>query len=299
MSATIPNDRLLKDLLKPTGFDCPEELQGKTFAEATSGDGSLKYHLYAWDYAGGTAIAYSEKETPVAGDIVYLKEGMAGGKITDPAQLKLIYHVVSDVGGKITVSEHPEGQTGGYVFNRNEADDYEETITDVRDMVDITQNGLLMNQKNVVLKGINVNVAGRTRQSLSITSNGSYNTPDGVYYDPISVNVPLSAVGVTMVNVKSGSLTTAGTPVTFDYTYAKSLDANYVVWVGDEQINTRDLEVGQTYNYTASGSGLTFDITLKKEAASGGIMYKVTAEFKDRGSVYAPLNCFLVVGTLN
>lgn len=39
MSATIPNDRLLKDLLKPTGFDCPEELQDKTFTEATSGGG--------------------------------------------------------------------------------------------------------------------------------------------------------------------------------------------------------------------------------------------------------------------
>lgn len=181
MSATIPSNKQLDDLLKPTGFDCPENLKGKTFAEATSGGG------------------------------------------------------------------------GG----------------------------------------------GRTRQSLAITSNGTYNTPEGVYYDPINVNVPLSAVGVTMINVKSGSLSTAGTPVTLDYTYAKSLDTNYVVWVGDEQVNTRDLVVDQTYNYTVSGSGLTFDVTLKKEAASGGIMYKVTAEFKDRGSVYAPLNCFLVVGTLN
>ena len=41
------------------------------------------------------------------------------------------------------------------------------------------------------------------------------------------------------------------------------------------------------------------DITLKKETASGGARYKVTAEFKDRGQVYALLNCFLVVGTLN
>ena len=139
----------------------------------------------------------------------------------------------------------------------------------------------------------------RTRQRLEITSNGHYNTPEGVYYDPIFVNVPLSALGVTMENVQAGKLTTAGTPVTLSYEYGKGLDANYVVWIGSEQINTRDLAVGQTYNYTTSGSGLTFDITLKKETASGGSRYKVTAEFKDRGQVYAPLNCFLVVGTLN
>lgn len=37
MSARIPDTMLLSDLLKATGYDCPEELQGKTFAEATSG----------------------------------------------------------------------------------------------------------------------------------------------------------------------------------------------------------------------------------------------------------------------
>lgn len=37
MSARIPETMLLSDLLKPTGYDCPEELQGKTFEEATSG----------------------------------------------------------------------------------------------------------------------------------------------------------------------------------------------------------------------------------------------------------------------
>ena len=37
MSAQIPENMLLSDLLKATGYDCPEELQGKTFAEATAG----------------------------------------------------------------------------------------------------------------------------------------------------------------------------------------------------------------------------------------------------------------------
>lgn len=37
MSAQIPETMLLSDLLKPTGYDCPEEFRGKTFAEATAG----------------------------------------------------------------------------------------------------------------------------------------------------------------------------------------------------------------------------------------------------------------------
>ena len=274
-----------------------------TIDENIGGGGSgtsLKYHLYAWDYSSGFCVGYTEKEVPVAGDLLFLKQDMEEGKITDPIELKMIYHVVSDVDGVITVSEHPEGASG-YTFTRNPDDDYEETITDIRDCVDVTENGLLTSQKGTVFKSANVNVegGGRTRQELNITTNGHYNTPEGVYYNPIVVNVPLSSVGVTMVKVQSGNLTTAGTPVTFDYTYPKSSDANYVVWIGKEQVNTRDLVAGQTYNYTTSGSGLTFDITLKKELRSDGGRYTVTAEFKDRGSVYAPLNCFLVVGELN
>lgn len=41
MSATIPSNKQLDDLLKPTGFDCPENLKGKTFSEATSGGGDI------------------------------------------------------------------------------------------------------------------------------------------------------------------------------------------------------------------------------------------------------------------
>lgn len=39
MSATIPSNVQLDDLLKPTGFDCPENLKDKTFYEATSDGG--------------------------------------------------------------------------------------------------------------------------------------------------------------------------------------------------------------------------------------------------------------------
>lgn len=41
MSARIPGNMLLSDLLKSTGYDCPERLQGKTFDESTTGEGNI------------------------------------------------------------------------------------------------------------------------------------------------------------------------------------------------------------------------------------------------------------------
>ena len=41
MSATIPETMLLSDLLKPTGYDCPQNLQDKTFEDSTSGGGDI------------------------------------------------------------------------------------------------------------------------------------------------------------------------------------------------------------------------------------------------------------------
>lgn len=37
MSARIPDTMLLSDLLKSTGYNCPEDLKDKTFKQATSG----------------------------------------------------------------------------------------------------------------------------------------------------------------------------------------------------------------------------------------------------------------------
>jgi hypothetical protein len=50
MSAKIPVNMEIKDLLKATGYDCPEDLQNKTFNEATSGSG------------GGSAVNLVEYE---------------------------------------------------------------------------------------------------------------------------------------------------------------------------------------------------------------------------------------------
>lgn len=82
MSAIIPKTKTLSDLLKPTGFDCPETLRGKTFEEATSGGGS----------AGGIP-AYDEIKT--------LQFGSSSGEIVasdviDPSSHKT-YRILTDV----------------------------------------------------------------------------------------------------------------------------------------------------------------------------------------------------------
>lgn len=138
----------------------------------------------------------------------------------------------------------------------------------------------------------------RTPQELNITANGNYNTPDGVYYEPINVNVPLPDVRVTIDYAQSASLVSAGTPVVFHYEYDAGLDANYVVWIGKEQINTRDLVAEQTYKYTTIGGSLMIDIHLSKLVIAGN-KYKVTAVYKARSAVSTAPSCFLIVGTLN
>lgn len=55
MSATIPENMQLDDLLKATGYDCPEALQGKTFEEATEG-------------GGGGAVLEDNKEVTITGN---------------------------------------------------------------------------------------------------------------------------------------------------------------------------------------------------------------------------------------
>ena len=40
MSAVISNKVMMKEVLKATGYDCPDGMENKTFEEATSGGGS-------------------------------------------------------------------------------------------------------------------------------------------------------------------------------------------------------------------------------------------------------------------
>lgn len=60
MSANIPENMRLDDLLKATGYNCPKELQGKTFDEATSGGGGGGDYplLYLWKQVQNEQVSY-------------------------------------------------------------------------------------------------------------------------------------------------------------------------------------------------------------------------------------------------
>ena len=81
MSANIPNNLMMKEVLKTTGYNCPVELENKTFdqAIASSGGGEVsgdRFYLYWWSYGTdysntGTAKLYNTNERIVR--FVYLK----------------------------------------------------------------------------------------------------------------------------------------------------------------------------------------------------------------------------------
>ena len=81
MSANIPNNLMMKEVLKTTGYNCPVELENKTFdqAIASSGCGEVsgdKFYLYWWSYGAsysntGTSALYDS--TIRIARFVYLK----------------------------------------------------------------------------------------------------------------------------------------------------------------------------------------------------------------------------------
>lgn len=106
---------------------------------------------------------------------------------------------------------------------------------------------------------------------------------------------------ITIVNAESAVLNKIGVPIDLHYDYDKSLDDKCVVWFKKEQaqINTRDLEVGKTYDYTILHGGFTFKITLTKMLIDAGKNYRIRAIFRDSGNISSWLTCFLVVGMSN
>lgn len=155
MSATIPNTMLLSDLLKATGYDCPEDLKGLTFEEATTGSQGISYHLYAWKLSiDDTTIGYTEHPTVQKGDVFLLPENLHTGAITEITMLKRLDYVDS-----VVDHNHIMVDTGGgssIPFTRDEANDYKEVITDIRGITDLGTEGLHLSVDGTVFKGINV-----------------------------------------------------------------------------------------------------------------------------------------------
>lgn len=93
MSAQIPETMLLSDLLKATGYDCPADLMGKTFAEATAGG------------EGPTLVELTATENKVYTP----DEGKAYGKVTVnvPAPTVKLYAWKNDTAIVYTKTNEP------------------------------------------------------------------------------------------------------------------------------------------------------------------------------------------------
>lgn len=105
MSATISDKVMMKEVLKATGYDCPDGMKNKTFEEATTGGGS--------GGGGGDKLLcyYADNQDP-RGRVVY----------TDKPATQLSYRVVGDENFEGTTLPKDEGKhlfimslvTGGY-----------------------------------------------------------------------------------------------------------------------------------------------------------------------------------------
>ena len=112
MSATISDRVMMKEVLKATGFDCPQGMENKTFEEATSGGGSgggggdklLCYYADQQDPRGrvvytdkpatqlhiGTTGDYEQSVLPVdEGKHLFIMSLATGGYVLD--SINLIY----------------------------------------------------------------------------------------------------------------------------------------------------------------------------------------------------------------
>ena len=77
MSATIPENMLLSDLLKSTGYDCPDSLKDKTFDESTSGGSEVVLENNKEATINVSSYTAPVEITPTAG-----KDGMKKATVT-------------------------------------------------------------------------------------------------------------------------------------------------------------------------------------------------------------------------
>lgn len=105
MSATIPNGMLLSDLLKATGYDCPDDLQGKSFSQATSGGEADLEANHA------STVDVGEYTQPIEITPAEGKDGME--KVT----LTLTNIPSSDITSGFAI-EFENGDSDGYIFSK-------------------------------------------------------------------------------------------------------------------------------------------------------------------------------------
>lgn len=111
MSANIPETMLLKDLLKATGYDCPETLQDKTFNQATQGD--TPSTLYCWERSNGGFHTNFSPDSFIAEDamiLIYSAGSIIKRKLLD-------VYVSATVEGNTLTLINAQQQSFTYTYN--------------------------------------------------------------------------------------------------------------------------------------------------------------------------------------
>ena len=139
MSATIPESMRLDDLLKATGYNCPVDLQGKTFDQATEGGGGdvpTEWYLWQDEY----------------GDYQYLPFATAPDTLDS---LKLVF-----IGKKLAkdteietygVAEYTKNSDTEFFFTDNEPNPESSTFTRITEDVPIGGGADLENNKEATI----------------------------------------------------------------------------------------------------------------------------------------------------
>ena len=123
MSAIISDVVQMKEILKATGFDCPEGMLGKTFSEVAGGK---KWYCYKTKTNPPTRY-YFKEEIPDA-DTPLIMIGTAHGAALVLSSLRKRHpHIISVIckDGEITVSykNSEESSTSSYKLYRSPDDD--------------------------------------------------------------------------------------------------------------------------------------------------------------------------------
>lgn len=79
MGAILTDDVPILEILKPTGYNCPEKLMGKTWGDVAKSGGASK--LYAWSTS--PTMCYTLSETPAVGDKALSGEDIGSIRIVE------------------------------------------------------------------------------------------------------------------------------------------------------------------------------------------------------------------------
>lgn len=118
MSATIPENMLLSDLLKSTGYDCPASLKDKTFDESTSSNipsdntvFNVKCNSLTNDYFTTVTFPRSNKVTDIA---ISTSEGATAKHYSYNENGYIFTDLPAEAGMKISVVY--DGDTYSYTY---------------------------------------------------------------------------------------------------------------------------------------------------------------------------------------